>query len=221
MFLTIWHISGYGGNKSCPKVVRKLPECCPKVARMLPKGCPEVARKLLESCPEVAWKLPRDTSTEMVTKIVPVRAVNMPIGAFCTEFRCERFCDNDVFGNRGRQKVALSQKRSHRNSVQNGPIERSTALTGTIFVTISVFMSQSPVSGPKSWPRSRKMSSSQSCSHRNSVQNGPVDKFTALTGTTFVTISVFMPRWPFSMATACKKNFGQPHMKKTFATACK
>ena len=31
-----------------------------------------------------------------------------------------------------------------------------------------------------------KMSSSQSCSHRNSVQNGPIEKFTALTGTIFV-----------------------------------
>ena len=39
-------------------------------------------------------------------------------------------------------KTSSSQKRSHRNSVQNGPIERSTALTGTIFVTISVFMSR-------------------------------------------------------------------------------
>ena len=33
----------------------------------------------------------------MVTEIVPVRAVNTPIGAFCTEFRCERFCEDDVF----------------------------------------------------------------------------------------------------------------------------
>ena len=40
------------------------------------------------------------------------------------------------------QKTASSQKRSHRNSGQNRPIERSTALTGTIFVTISVFRSR-------------------------------------------------------------------------------
>ena len=39
-------------------------------------------------------------------------------------------------------KTTSSQKRSHRNSGQNRPIERSTAPTGTIFVTISVFMSQ-------------------------------------------------------------------------------
>ena len=60
-----------------------------------------VPRKLPESCP-------RDTNTEMVTKIAPVRAVNMPIGAFCIEFRRERFCDDDAFGNRGGQKVAVS-----------------------------------------------------------------------------------------------------------------
>ena len=40
------------------------------------------------------------------------------------------------------------------------------------------------------------MSSSQKRSHRNSVQNGPIGKFTALTVTTFVTISVFMSRGP-------------------------
>ena len=43
-------------------------------------------------------------------------------------------------------------------------------------------------------PQLQKMSSSQSCSHRNSVQNAPIDKLTALTGTTFVTISVFISR---------------------------
>ena len=39
-------------------------------------------------------------------------------------------------------KAASSQKRSRRNSGQNRPIERSTALTGTIFATVSVFMSR-------------------------------------------------------------------------------
>ena len=38
------------------------------------------------------------------------------------------------------RKASLPQKRSHQNSVQNGLIERSTVLTGTIFVTISMFM---------------------------------------------------------------------------------
>ena len=65
---------------------------------------------------------------------------------------------------------------------------------GTIFVTISVLISRGLVSGPKSSLRSRKMSSPQSCSHRSSAQNGPIDKLTALTGTTFVTISGFMSR---------------------------
>ena len=39
------------------------------------------------------------------------------------------------------QKMLLSLSCSHRNSVQNAPIESSTALVGTTFVTISVFMS--------------------------------------------------------------------------------
>ena len=45
-------------------------------------------------------------------------------------------------------KTASSQKRSRRNSGQNRPIERSTALTGTIFVAISVFMSWGPKVDP-------------------------------------------------------------------------
>ena len=47
--------------------------------------------------------MPRDVNTEMVTEIVPVRAVDLSIGPFCTEFRCERFCDDDVFWDRGRE----------------------------------------------------------------------------------------------------------------------
>ena len=34
---------------------------------------------------------------EIVTKIVAVRAVNLSIGPFCTEFRCEQLCDDDIF----------------------------------------------------------------------------------------------------------------------------
>ena len=48
-------------------------------------------------CPKVALKLPRDINTEMFTKVVPRRAVNFSIGAFCTEFRCEQLCDDDTF----------------------------------------------------------------------------------------------------------------------------
>ena len=44
------------------------------------------------------------------------------------------------------------------------------------------------VSGPKSWSRSPKTSLSQKGWDRNSVQNGPIEKFTALTATLFVTL---------------------------------
>ena len=37
---------------------------------------------------------PRHINTENVTKIVPMKAVTAPIIAFCTEFRCERLCDD-------------------------------------------------------------------------------------------------------------------------------
>ena len=69
------------------------------------------------------------------------------------------------------QKMSSSQSCSHRNSVQNAPIESSTALTATLFVK-----------NPKFDP-DRKMSSSQSCSHRNSAQNGQIERSTALTAT--------------------------------------
>ena len=80
-------------------------------------------------------------------------------------------------------KKCRQQKCSHRNSGQNGPVERSTALTGTIFVNIY-----------------EKSSFSQKRSHRNSGQNGPVERSTALTGTIFVTISVFVSRGNFQGA---------------------
>ena len=71
------------------------------------------------------------------------------------------------------------------------------------------------------WPIFQEAASSQKCLHRNSVQNGPLERSTALTGATFVTISVFMSRGPFSKSkTACKKRSSPPHMKKTSATVC-
>ena len=73
------------------------------------------------------------------------------------------------------QKVSPSQRCSHRNSVQNGPIERSTALMATIFVKKH-----------KIDPDPKEMLSSQSFSHRNSVQNGPIERSTALMATLFV-----------------------------------
>ena len=47
-------------------------------------------------------KVARDVNTEIATSIVPVRAVNFSIGPFCAEFRCERFCDDEVLWDRGR-----------------------------------------------------------------------------------------------------------------------
>ena len=40
----------------------------------------------------------RGIKTEIVTKMVPVIAVELSIGAFCTEFRREQLCDDDIFG---------------------------------------------------------------------------------------------------------------------------
>ena len=74
------------------------------------------------------------------------------------------------------QKMSSSQSCSHRNSVQNAPIESSTALTATLFVKNLKF----DPDPKKCWP------ASQSCSHRNSVQNAPVEGSTALTATLFV-----------------------------------
>ena len=44
----------------------------------------------------------RDINTEMVTKIVPMRAVDLSIRQFCTEFWCKHFRDSDVFLDRAR-----------------------------------------------------------------------------------------------------------------------
>ena len=81
------------------------------------------------------------------------------------------------------QKMSSSQSCSHRNSVRNAPIESSTALAGTLFVTISMFMSRGPTPIPK-------MPLSQSRSHRNSVQNAPIESSIALTAILFVNISL-------------------------------
>ena len=43
----------------------------------------------------------RDINTEIATKMVPMRAVDLSIGPFCTEFRCEQLCDDDIFRGRG------------------------------------------------------------------------------------------------------------------------
>ena len=45
----------------------------------------------------------------------------------------------------------------------------------------------------KIWPRPKKISSLQSCSHRNSVQHGQIESSTALTATLFVKNPKFDP----------------------------
>ena len=40
---------------------------------------------------------PGDIKTEIVTKAAPVRAVDLSIGAFCTEFQREHFRDDGIF----------------------------------------------------------------------------------------------------------------------------
>ena len=89
---------------------------------------------------------------------------------------------------------------SHRNSVQNGMVEKFTAFMATVFVPNFRFY----VTATFCRPRFPKASSSQKRSRRNSVQNAPVGIFTALLGTTFVNISVFMSRGNF------RATFGQP-----------
>ena len=76
-------------------------------------------------------------------------------------------------------KHVVAKKRSHRISGQNGPVEKFTALTATIFVNIY------------------EKVLSQKRSHRNSGQNGPIERSTALAGTIFANISVFMSRGNF------------------------
>ena len=105
--------------ESCSKVVQKLTESCPKVApnhnrrncheNSPRKSCGPLIRTVLTGisvrtflCRRRFLRLgsifgARDIKTEIVTKIVPVKAVDLSIGPFCTEFWCERFCDDAVF----------------------------------------------------------------------------------------------------------------------------
>ena len=82
---------------------------------------------------------------------------------------------------------------SHRNSVQNGMVEKFTAFMATVFVQKISFY----VTATFCRPRSPKMLSSEKRSCRNAVQNAPIGIFTALTATIFVTISVFVSRGNF------------------------
>ena len=68
-------------------------------------------------------------------KIVPVRAVELSIGPFCSEIWCERFGDDDVFFDRV-NFWAPSHK--HRNGHENSPRESCGALDRTILHRMSV-----------------------------------------------------------------------------------
>ena len=85
-----------------------------------------------------------------------------------------------------------SRLNSHRNSMQNGMVEKFTAFMATIFVPNFRFYVTATFCRPR-FPNT----SSQKLSRRNSVQNAPISIFTALTGTIFVTISVFVSRGNF------------------------
>ena len=51
------------------------------------------------------------------TKRVAVRAVELSIGAFCTEFRCEQLCDDDIsVGDWGQEADHQCQEIDIRNS---------------------------------------------------------------------------------------------------------
>ena len=106
-------------STSCPKAVHKLPEVCWKVAPRHKHGnghesgprksCGALDRCILHRMlvrttllqrHVLVWRSNfglRDINMEMVTKVVLVRAVELSIGAFCTEFRCEQLCDNGIF----------------------------------------------------------------------------------------------------------------------------
>ena len=54
--------------------------------------------------------LPRDINKEIFTKRIAVRAVELSIGAFCTEFRCEQLCDDDMFFESGSNFVFFTKR---------------------------------------------------------------------------------------------------------------
>ena len=58
-------------------------------------------------------KWPRDINTEIVTKVVAVRAGNFSIGRFCTEFRCEQLCDDDIFWDGLKMEQVISQSQGY------------------------------------------------------------------------------------------------------------
>ena len=47
------------------------------------------------------WVRDNVINMEIVTKVDPMRAVELSIGAFCIKFLCEQLCDNVTFWVRG------------------------------------------------------------------------------------------------------------------------
>ena len=78
---------------------------------------------------------PRDINTEMVTKLVPVRAVNFSIRPFCTEFQCEQLRDDDIF--------EIGVGKLHRSGIVQGEVRyctRGVPVQKGNFVTIQLFL---------------------------------------------------------------------------------
>ena len=73
-------------------------------------------------------KSSRDTKTEMVTKIVTMRAVNLLTGPFCTEFRCKSFCDDDIFPKMFENLIGLCLFGSADLAVRAGSVRAGSAV---------------------------------------------------------------------------------------------
>ena len=90
-------------------------------------------------------KLSRSIKTETVTKIVPVGAVDLSIGQFCAEFRCELFRDDNIFWDRG--QLLGSETEKQKWSRKSSPWELWTSRSdhsaqnfgANVFVTTTFF----------------------------------------------------------------------------------
>ena len=82
---------------------------------------------------------PGDINTYIVTKVAPVRAVDLSIGPFCTEFPCKQLFDEDIF-REGVNFWAWNRAPRHkqRNCHGNGLCESCGPLDWTILHRISV-----------------------------------------------------------------------------------
>ena len=126
---------------------------------------------------------------EMVAKRVSVRGVNTPIGEFCIEFQCEPGMYRERNGTVFQWKLRPG---TVRHGTDFDPERNGTVRNGTNFDPERNGLERTGLRRKiKILTPIQKMSSSQSCSHRNSVQNAPVESSTALTATLFVKIPKF------------------------------